>query len=469
MIKNVRREQAYTTVGFRTWKNALQSFEKHQRSEYHKIASDQSSVDIGDALSKQHQEEKSLNSKMLLNLLESVRFLGRQGLAFRGDGDDQEGNFVQTLRFLGTADSSILEWLKKKQQKFTSHEIQNEFLYLMSKEVMFNIQSAVQASDYFVIMADECTDVSNKEQFSVTLRYIDEQFEAHEEFVGLYHVQDISAQTLHRALVDVLQRFSLNIKNCRGQCYDGAANMAGARNGVAKMISNEEPRAVYSHCYGHALNLAVSDVFKGIPVLRDMLDTAFEITKLIKLSPKRESAFEMLQVELNHKKSVKISAFSHTRWTVRGQALKNILLNYTVLMQLWEECLEQRLDSDIKARINGVMAQMEKFPFLFAVFLAELVFQHTDNLSTALQAKNVSACEGQELARLVVKTLESLRNEENFNLLWSKCTLFAQENGVEEPSLPRKRRAPKRFQVGSGEPHHHSDPKTYFRVKLLEV
>ena len=111
MIKNVRREPAYTEVGFRTWKNALQSFEKHQRSEYHKIASDQFSVDIGDALSKQHQEEKSVNSKMLLNLLESVRFLGRQGLAFRGDGDDQEGNFIQSLKFLGTADPSVLEWL----------------------------------------------------------------------------------------------------------------------------------------------------------------------------------------------------------------------------------------------------------------------------------------------------------------------------------------------------------------------
>ena len=175
--------------------------------------------------------------------------------------------------------------------------------------------------------------------------------------------------------------------------------MAGARNGVATRISNEEPRAVYSHCYGHALNLAVSDVFKGIPVLRDMMDTAFELTKLVKLSPKRETAFKKLQVKLDFKNSVKISAFSYTRWTVRGQALKNILLNYTVLMQLWEECLEQRLDSDMKARINGVMAQMEKFSFLFSMFLAELVFQHMDNLSTALQAKNVSASEGQELAR----------------------------------------------------------------------
>ena len=49
----------------------------------------------------------------------------------------------------------------------------------------------------------------------------------------------------------------MNAKNadCRGQCYDGASNMHGARKGVAAIITQEESRALYTHCYGHALNL----------------------------------------------------------------------------------------------------------------------------------------------------------------------------------------------------------------------
>ena len=35
--------------------------------------------------------------------------------------------------------------------------------------------------------------------------------------------------------------------------------MSGAKKGVAKMLRDEEPRAIFTHCYSHALNLAVSD------------------------------------------------------------------------------------------------------------------------------------------------------------------------------------------------------------------
>ena len=38
-----------------------------------------------------------------------------------------------------------------------------------------------------------------------------------------------------------------------------ASTMSGIRNGVAAQISKEEKRVVYTHCYGHALNLAAGD------------------------------------------------------------------------------------------------------------------------------------------------------------------------------------------------------------------
>ena len=68
----------------------------------------------------------------------------------------------------------------------------------------------------------------------------------------------------------------------RGQCYDGASAMSGSRGGVATKLQQEEPRAVYTHCYGHALNLACGDTIKKSKVMRDALDTAYEIVKLVK-------------------------------------------------------------------------------------------------------------------------------------------------------------------------------------------
>ena len=61
--------------------------------------------------------------------------------------------------------------------------------------------------------------------------------------------------------------------------------MSSSKRGVAKMISELEPRAVYTHCYGYAVNLAAGDTLKQCKVMKDSLETTREITKLIKYSP----------------------------------------------------------------------------------------------------------------------------------------------------------------------------------------
>jgi len=78
----------------------------------------------------------------------------------------------------------------------------------------------------------------------------------------------------------------------QGQCYDGASNMAGAKKGVSKQIMNIERCAIFTHCYGHPLNLACSDAVKGCKVLKSALETTREITKLIKFSPRRKQSFK---------------------------------------------------------------------------------------------------------------------------------------------------------------------------------
>lgn len=77
----------------------------------------------------------------------------------------------------------------------------------------------------------------------------------------------------------MLSKIPLNIGLSR-QCYDGASNMSGCRSGIAKQITDLESRALYTHCYGHSLNLAVGDTVKRIKVLRDVMDITYEISGL---------------------------------------------------------------------------------------------------------------------------------------------------------------------------------------------
>ena len=90
----------------------------------------------------------------------------------------------------------------------------------------------------------------------------DDNLDTHEEYIALYEVENISAATLVHVIKDTLLRMDLSLARARGQCYDGAANMSGGKSGVAKQLSDKEPRAVFTHCYGHALNLACSDALK---------------------------------------------------------------------------------------------------------------------------------------------------------------------------------------------------------------
>ena len=67
----------------------------------------------------------------------------------------------------------------------------------------------------------------------IVIRYVSDDLVPHEEFTGLAKVPLIDANTLTETIEDSLLRMNLSLKNCRGQCYDGASNMTGVKKGVA--------------------------------------------------------------------------------------------------------------------------------------------------------------------------------------------------------------------------------------------
>ena len=149
--------------------------------------------------------------------------------------------------------------------------------------------------------------------------------------------------------------------------------------------------------------------------------------------------------------------------------MKSVLDNYAVLQQLWDDCLEEHLQSDIKARIIGIQAQMKKFEFFFGLQLNYLILRHSDNLSRTLQSKTTSAAIGQSTASMSIKTLESLRPEDKFELFWSMVCVSAANFEIGDPSLPRKRKRPVRFEEGQCSSHYPDTPKYYFKLIYFEA
>ena len=120
-------------------------------------------------------------------------------------------------------------------------------LEAMAHKVLRNISSRLHNASFFTIMADETTDASNKEQVVIIFRYVDNNdFSVEEEFIGFYCIPSIELDTLVSILKDSLSRLNLPLSKVRGQCYDGASNMSGIKNGVATQICKEEPWSMHS-------------------------------------------------------------------------------------------------------------------------------------------------------------------------------------------------------------------------------
>ena len=91
---------------------------------------------------------------------------------------------------------------------------------------------------YYTIMADEMTDVSNTEKLVLCLRFVDNQ--EFEEFIGLHSMDDTTAESITRTIEDILLRLSLPLENCLGQCYDRASSMADCKTGVSTNLLAKE-------------------------------------------------------------------------------------------------------------------------------------------------------------------------------------------------------------------------------------
>ena len=69
--------------------------------------------------------EKNENTRCLKKILYNVIFLGRQGLALRGDGDDKSGNLHQLMFIRALGDPSLLKLINRSYERHMSSTSKN--------------------------------------------------------------------------------------------------------------------------------------------------------------------------------------------------------------------------------------------------------------------------------------------------------------------------------------------------------
>ena len=171
---------------------------------------------------------------------------------------------------------------------------------------------------------------------------------------------------------------------------------------------------MFTHCYGHVLNLAVKDVCNVLKCLKDTFDTSREIFKLVTKSLQRDTHLKQIQIERGNEDS-NIQSFCPTRWTMRGQTLESILGNYKELMTLWKWSLSVVSETEMKAHIRVVQSFIGKFGFLFGCHLGNFCC-----LKQTIFKKNSKTCD--VCRRSTIIGQKRLKCSSQINLMKAFCS-----------------------------------------------
>lgn len=147
---------------------------------------------------------------------------------------------------------------------------------IVNDYIQSELVQEVKHAKYFAILCDEATS-SKKEYISLLLRFIDAEKDIREEFLGSIPVIRTSGRELAEKILETLQKLELDISNCRGQGYDGAASMSSSRCGVQAVITEHNRKVLYVHCASHCLNLVISHSCKDIAI-KTMISKVNEVS-----------------------------------------------------------------------------------------------------------------------------------------------------------------------------------------------
>ena len=279
------------TFSFKNWRKP-EKLTKHAKSENHLSAmakwiglriNKNKKTSVLAQLESAHKDLVNKNRAYMKVIIESILYTAQQNLPQRGhteersnismQSDINRGNLIELLSLR----CKDIPWLSERlnsqletHRQWISPVVQNEIIDIIASLVIKDISKAVEEADRFSIIVDETTDISTTEQVSVCLRFVDEG-RIRETFIGFHDVKSTTGEALFELICEVLDSNGFQIKSLVGQCYDGASNMSGKVKGVAARVREVAVRALYVHCYGHRLNLALQDTLQDNVCVRNAL------------------------------------------------------------------------------------------------------------------------------------------------------------------------------------------------------
>ncbi|KAL3839148.1 hypothetical protein ACJIZ3_023739 [Penstemon smallii] len=413
---------AFITEGYSNWK-------KKERLTYH-VGKDSNSFH-----NRAWEKCQAFNDYRirLVASIDCVRFLLKQGLAFRGHDESKfssnQGNFLELLSFLASqyeVARAVVLGNAPKNLKLTAPSIQKDIVNACSIETTNAIIREL-GDELFPILVDESRDISCSEQMAVVLRYVDSRGYVMERVIGIKHVKSTTAISLKESIDDLFATHGLSIDRLRGQGYDGASNMQGEFNGLKAFILRENQSRKCPYMAGlFDLVTMVVNIFGGSPKRRDfLLDKQYE--KVVEALSNNE--IESGQ-GLNQERT--LVRASDTRWGSHYGTLMSLVTMFSSVIDVLGFVVEESTDRNGEA--SNLLLILQSFSFVFNLHLMTLILGITNDLSQALQRKDQDIVNAMRLVKLYKDRLQETRDDGWAHLL-EEVISFCSKYEIKIPSM----------------------------------
>ena len=174
-----------------------------------------------------------------------------------------------------------------------SPEIQNDLICCLDSIIEDAIVKEIDKCTFISVQVDETSDVSTKEQVSMTAR-MDRGSEIIERQLGFVDVSTRrDAAAISQLVKDKLSPHS-NIKNKLViQTYDGAAVMSRRVGGVQAQVRQEYPFEYFVHRAAHRLNLVLCQFASSIAPIKIFFVNVGAFCSFAINAPKRKTSYQI--------------------------------------------------------------------------------------------------------------------------------------------------------------------------------
>ena len=368
------KDSTWSKTGTSDLGHLSQKIKKHEESKDHKNACLDFSVlgktEIRQQLSgafrqniERFNDGVKKNRYVLSKIIDCIKFCGEFELALRGHDETLEsqnpGIFRGLIDFTSTLDTLVREHMNTATVfKGTSKDIQNDLLECMLNECRKQIKVEIANADFISVIADETTDVSNKFQLVVVLRYILSNGKPVERFWGFFNPLGHDALSLSGNIKEVLAEVVPNKEKLVSQSYDGANVMSGQHAGVQTIIRKEYPYAYFIHCYAHQLNLVLAQAASQNKQVRLFFANIGEVPSFFSHSPQRVAILDEIVGK-------RVPHGSATRWNFHSRTVITVHEYHEPILECLEKIEETSLQTATINQAHGLRLKLEQPVFKF--------------------------------------------------------------------------------------------------------